>query len=143
MTSAPWSARICVQYGPPSTRVRSITRNPVMAPETTGELMEKPSLTDIACAGVAPICRATGLQSRRQCHPARSCMTTRRTSWPAKFRATGGPPNARRTASADRSDDSEADVDIAAGGIGIRAHLMRLFHQRGRFLLGEARQRDG
>ena len=31
ITSAPWSARICVQYGPPSTRVRSITRRPVMA----------------------------------------------------------------------------------------------------------------
>src|SRR6185437_12123069 len=42
MISAPWSPSICVQYGPPSTRERSITLMPARAPPG-GSLMVGPS----------------------------------------------------------------------------------------------------
>src|SRR3954463_4008734 len=45
MTSAPWSPSIWVQYGPPSTRERSITLMPARAPVPEAVIMFLSSLT--------------------------------------------------------------------------------------------------
>ena len=69
ITSAPWSARICVQKGPPSTRVRSITRRPVIAPVTWAFM--KTTLAGMKSARASGLWPEAAMALRAQAMPRR------------------------------------------------------------------------
>src|ERR1044072_6017292 len=112
-----------------------MTRSPLMAPVAASELMPSLPLCRYLSTGLARFMRASnGPAGRGVCAAAaRSREVRTQMERPAR----GGCPAGQCPL---RSDDRQANVDIAARGVGVRAHLVRLLDQRLGFSAGKARQ---
>ena len=58
-----------------------------------------------------------------------ACRDSRRSA-PANLRAANGPPMEAASHPVEPLHNRQANIDIAAGGVGIGAYLVRLLHQR-------------
>src|SRR4051812_15657566 len=105
---------------------------PVAAPELAASVMPSRPCVDVI-TGLTRFVRAgNGFPRRASCRPLAAIPRDGKSSESGRPEGDPGP-----AASPNRSDHRQANVDIAARRVGIRAHLVRLLDQRLGFRAGE------